>query len=151
VHKWILLYGGDVPDALPLDPNAANAQGTRGPLRVRFADWPWGPFSPAVEYLSPGSPNTAGEPYGPGGFLFHYACIDQPGAACTRTDPVRPADSYLPGCPTPATQLDIGRLYGVNIIDAYTQPSTDGGLAITWNVSTWNPYGVVLMRSRISR
>jgi hypothetical protein len=77
--------------------------------------------------------------------------VDEPGAACTRTDPVRPADSYLPGCPTPATQLDIGRLYGVNIIDAYTQPSTDGGLAITWNVSTWNPYGVVLMRSRISR
>jgi hypothetical protein len=150
VNKWMMLYGGDVPDNLLVDPNAANAQGTRGPLRVRFADWPWGPFSPAQEYLSPGSPSMRGAPYGPGGFLYHSACLDQPDAPCARTDPVRPVDSTLPGCPTPAIQLDIGRLYGVNIIDAYTQPSPEGGLVVTWNVSTWNPYGVVLMRSRVA-
>jgi hypothetical protein len=150
VSKWIMLYGGDVPDQLLLDPNGTDEKATRGPLRVRFADWPWGPFSPAVEYLSPGSPTTAGDPYGPGGFLFHYSCQDRPGAACTRTDPVRPAESYLPGCPSAAVELDIGRLYGVNVIDAYTRPSSDGGLTLTWNVSTWNPYGVVLMQSRIT-
>ena len=150
VNKWMMIYGGDVPDNLLIDPNAANAQGTRGPLRVRFADWPWGPFSPAQIYLSPGSPGDRGDPYGPGGFLYHTACLDQPDAPCARTDPVRPVDSLLPGCPTPAVQLDIGRLYGVNIIDAYTQPSPEGGLVVTWNVSTWNPYGVVLMRSRIA-
>ena len=149
VNKWIMLYGGDVPDQLLLDPNGPDEQSTRGPLRVRFADFPWGPFSPSAEYLSPGSPTVAGTPYGPGGFLYHNACQDQPGAPCAKTDPVRPLDSYTPGCPTPTTQLDIGRLYGVNIIDAYTQPSAQGGLSITWNVSTWNPYGVVLMRSRV--
>jgi hypothetical protein len=150
VNKWMMLYGGDVPDGLLVDPNAANAQGTRGPVRVRFADWPWGPFSPAQVYLSPGSPSTRGDPYGPGGFLYNVACQDQPDAPCARTDPVRPADSVVPGCPTPAIQLDIGRLYGVNIIDAYTQADPEGGLAVAWNVSTWNPYGVVLMRSRVA-
>jgi hypothetical protein len=150
VNKWMMIYGGDVPDNLLLDPNAANAQGTRGPLRVRFADWPWGPFSPAQTYLSPGNPVNRGDPYGPGGFLFNTACLDQPDAPCAHTDPLRPADSMLPGCPTPPVQLDIGRLYGVNIIDAYTQPSPDGGLVVTWNVSTWNPDGVVLMRSRVA-
>jgi hypothetical protein len=150
VNKWMMIYGGDVPDNLLIDPNAANAQGTRGPLRVRFADWPWGPFSPPQIYLSPGSPTNRGDPYGPGGFLFNTACLDQPDAPCARTDPVRPADTMIPGCPTPAVQLDIGRLYGANIIDAYTQPSPEGGLVVTWNVSTWNPYGVVLMRSRVA-
>jgi hypothetical protein len=150
VNKWMMIYGGDVPDSLLLDPNAANAQGTRGPLRVRFADWPWGPFSPAQILLSPGSPGNRGDAYGPGGFLYHTACLDQPDAPCARTDPVRPIDSLLPGCPTPPVQLDIGRLYGVNIIDAYTQPSPEGGLVVTWNVSTWNPYGVVLMRSLVA-
>jgi hypothetical protein len=150
VRKWIMLYAGDVPDALLLDPNGPDEQRTRGPVRVRFADWPWGPFSPAEDYLSPGSPTEPGDPYGPGGFLFHYACADQPGAPCARTDPLRPIESYVPGCPTPTTQLDIGRLYGVNILDAYTQRSTDDGVVITWNVSTWNPYGVVLMQSRIT-
>jgi CheY-like chemotaxis protein len=43
--------GGDVPDALLLDPSGPDEQRTRGPLRVRFADWPWGPFSPAEDYL----------------------------------------------------------------------------------------------------
>jgi hypothetical protein len=150
VNKWMMIYGGDVPDNMLLDPNAANGQGTRGPLRVRFADWPWGPFSPAQLYFSPGSPTSRGDPYGPGGFLFHTACLDQPDAPCAHTDPLRPADSMLPGCPTPAVQLDIGRLYGVNIIDAYTQPSPEGGVMVTWNVSTWNPYGVVLMRGRVA-
>jgi hypothetical protein len=149
VSKWMMLYGGDVPDALLLDPNGPDEQRTRGPVRVRFADWPWGPFSPAEEYLAPGSPTKLGDPNGPGGFLFHYACVDQPGAPCMRTDPLRPIDSYLPGCPTPVPQLDVGRLYGVNIIDAYTRPSAEGGLVVEWNVSTWNPYGVVLMQSRV--
>jgi hypothetical protein len=150
VSKWMMLYGGDVPDALLVAPNDPEEKRMRGPVRVRFADFPWGPFSAAVDYLAPGSPAVAGDPYGPGGFLYHDECLDEPGAPCARTDPVRPADSFLPGCPTPALQLDIGRLYGVNIIDAYTRPNAGGGLTVMWNLSTWNPYGVVLMRSRIT-
>ena len=146
IRKWIMLYAGDVPDVMLVD--AAGAQATRGPLRVRYADYPWGPFSAAETYLVPGSPDEAGAAYGPGGYLYHYACRDQPGQACAQSDPVRPLDAIVPGCPTPAVQLDVGRLYGVNIIDAYTRPSR-AGLDITWNVSTWNPYAVLLMRSHV--
>jgi hypothetical protein len=146
VRKWMMLYGGDFPDVLLLDTAAANQ--TRGPLRVRFADFPWGPWSPAQEYLSPGAPDKPGTPYGPGGFMFHTDCVDTSAAKCTKSDPVRPADSFLPGCPTITPQFDIGRMYGVNIIDPYTQPSGTG-LDVTWNFSTWNPYGVLLMRSHV--
>ncbi len=38
----------------------------------------------------------------------------------------------------------------LNIIDAYTRPDpASGGLELFWNVSTWNPYGVALVRSVI--
>lgn len=146
IRKWIMLYAGDISDVLLLD--AAGAQATRGPLRVRFADQPWGPFSPAQDYLSPGSPDRAGDPYGPGGYLYHYGCSDLPGQPCAKSDPVRPVDSMLPGCQSPALQLDVGRIYGANIIDAYTRESGTG-LDITWNISTWNPYAVLLMRSHV--
>lgn len=49
-----------------------------------------------------------------------------------------------------------GRLYGVNIIEAWTQPvpaegDSPAGADVYWNVSTWNPYQVVLVRSRFLR
>lgn len=146
VNKWVMLYGGDIPDVLLLDANSQ--RDTRGPIRVRFADRPWGPWTPAQIHLDPGSPKEPGALYGPGGFLYHNECVDQAGMACAKTDPVRPADSYLPGCPMLSPQLDIGRMYGVNIIDAYTRTS-GSGLDIAWNVSTWNPYAVLLLRSHI--
>ena len=61
----------------------------------------------------------------------------------------RPPVAALPAQAHAAAAGHERRYAGVNIMDAYTQPSTEGGLSITWNVSTWNPYAVVLMRSRI--
>ena len=49
----------------------------------------------------------------------------------------------------PTQALDPGRLYGVNIIDNYTEPNDQGGLDFVWNVSLWNPYSVALMRTRV--
>jgi hypothetical protein len=114
---------------------------------IRFADNPWGPWSVERPYLQPGNPAVVGDPYGPGGFMFHYACVDQPPALCARTDPHRPLDSLNPGCAPPPFAFDIGRLYGANIIDAYTKADGHGGLDVFWNLSTWNPYGVMLMKS----
>jgi hypothetical protein len=90
-----------------------------------------------------------GDSYGPGGFLFHYACFDQPGAPCARTDPHRPLDVLNPECGPPPFPFDIGRLYGSNIIDSYTQCDGAGGVDVFFNVSTWNPYGVVLMKTNV--
>jgi hypothetical protein len=54
----------------------------------------------------------------------------------------------------------VGRLYGVNVIEPWTEDVTeqvdeleDGARALElyFNVSTWNPYGVVLMRAELSQ
>ncbi|HEX3595971.1 MAG TPA: hypothetical protein VHU80_12755 [Polyangiaceae bacterium] len=70
-------------------------------------------------------------------------------ATCARTDPHRPLDVLNPECGPPPFPFDIGRLYGANIIDAYTRADGTGGLDFYFNVSTWNPYGVMLMKGNI--
>jgi len=44
---------------------------------------------------------------------------------------------------------DRGRFYGVNVIAEYSRPDGAGGVDLFWNVSTWNPYGVVLLRTKL--
>jgi hypothetical protein len=90
-----------------------------------------------------------GDPWGPGGVLFHNLCVDAGADPCAPGDPRRPPDFFLPGCPSFAAAFDIGRFYGPNVIAEYTRAAGDTAAELTWNVSTWNPYGVVLMRSRI--
>jgi hypothetical protein len=52
----------------------------------------------------------------------------------------------------------VGRLYGVNLINEWTQDVTESvtelaeeerAVEVYWNVSTWNPYQVVLMKSQL--
>jgi hypothetical protein len=147
VNKWMMLYGGDLADAFLADP--AHSHSPTGAIMVRFAENPWGPWSAPAPHLVPGAPNVVGDPYGPGGFLFHFACVDQSSALCARTDPTRPLDIFNPGCSPPPFPFDIGRLYGSAIIDAYTRCSGDG-LDVFWAASTWNPYGVTLLKSHIT-
>jgi hypothetical protein len=116
---------------------------------VRFAEHPWGPWSPAAPHLSPGSPSVPGDHYAPGGLLFHFACRDQGGLSCARSDPRRPPDAFLPGCPGLGATFDVGNFYAPNIIDAYTRPDGAGGADVYWNVSTWNPYAVSFLRSKV--
>jgi hypothetical protein len=118
-------------------------------MRIRYADHPWGPWTPPEAHLLPGSPTVVGDPWGPGGVLFHNLCVDAGTDLCAPGDPRRPPDFFLPGCPSFAAAFDIGRFYGPNVIAEYTRAAGDTAADLTWNVSTWNPYGVVLMRSRI--
>jgi hypothetical protein len=149
IKKWVLLYGGDVNDFGLIDPAHARPGPVPGAMQLRFADHPWGPWSPPQPHLGPGSPDAPGTPYGPGGVLYHYACVDQPGAPCARTDPSRPFDAFLPGCPSVSAGFDIGRFYGANIIDAWTRPDGHGGVDMLWNASTWNPYAVILLKTNL--
>jgi hypothetical protein len=41
-----------------------------------------------------------------------------------------------------------GFFYSANIIEQWTRP-VNGGVDIFWNASTWDPYRVVLLRTRI--
>lgn len=149
VNKWVMLYGGDLADYLLQDPANARPGPAPGAVRMRFADHPWGPWSAAEPHLLPGSPSVVGDPYGPGGVLFHTLCRDQGEARCAPTDPTRPPDVFFPGCPSVGATFDNGRFYAPNIIDAYTRPDGAGGVDIFWNVSTWNPYSVVLVKTNI--
>ncbi len=145
VNTWMMLYGGGGSSVSGgLGPDA-----TAGPIMVRFADHPWGPWSPPVVHLDPGSPVVAGDPFGPGGYIFHPACTDQPPAVCAPSDPTRPLDYFLPGCPSVGANLDTGILYGPNIIEAYTRADGAGGLDVFWNVSVWNPYLVALLKTNV--
>jgi hypothetical protein len=61
---------------------------------------------------------------------------------------VRAVDFYV-GCAPIGKTFDRGFFYGANIIDAYTQADGAGGMDIYWNVSTWNPYGVLFVTSNL--
>jgi hypothetical protein len=148
IHKWVMLYGGNIGDYLLLDPAHSRPGEGPGSVRIRFADNPWGPWSPAKPHLLEGSPTEVGSPLGPGGVLFSPLCVDQPGAPCAPSDPIRPIDSYL-GCFPFGKTFDQGFFYGSNIIDAYTQPDGAGGMDLYWNVSTWNPYGVLFLKTNL--
>jgi hypothetical protein len=149
LNTWIMIYGGDLADYLLADPANARPGPDPGAIRIRFAEHPWGPWTPPQTLVAPGDPLVAGDPYGPGGFLFHTACRDAPPLLCARTDPSRPTDAFLPNCPAIGATFDIGRFYAPNVVDAYTQPDGTGGVDLWWNVSTWNPYAVVWMHTNL--
>jgi hypothetical protein len=151
LDSWVMIYGGDLADYLLADPATARPGPAPGSIRIRFADHPWGPWTPPVPLLAPGSPSITGDPYGPGGILFHPACVDDGASVCAASDPSRPPDAFLPGCPELGRTFDAGRFYGANVIDSYTRPDGAGGVDVFWNVSTWNPYAVVLVRSNLRR
>lgn len=148
VNRWMMLYGGGGSDVSGGSANAAS-----GAIMVRFAEHPWGPWSPPVVHLDPGDPAVVGAPFGPGGWIFDPGCQDrpqdQPPAACAVSDLHRPLDFFFPGCPAIGAALDTGILYAPNIIDAYTRSDGARGLDVFWNVSAWNPYLVALLRTNV--
>jgi hypothetical protein len=141
LNKWMMLYGGDLPPNVVqffLGTNAPLAvRDPQGAIHARFASQPWGPWSAPVSVFAGGdpaaSPPVAGSQYGANGVLFHPSC-----SASTCADDASPAHG------------DYGRLYGANIIDAWTTQRGPGAVDIYWNASTWNPYQVVLMRTRVT-
>lgn len=149
IGKWVMLYGGDLADYLLADPAGASPGPSPGAVRIRFADQPWGPWSVAQPHLAPGDFADAGAPFGPGGVLYHPLCTDLGPALCADTDPTRPLHVFDPACAAPPLELDVGGFYAANVIDAWTEPDGAGGVYLYWNVSTWNPYGVVLVRTRL--
>jgi hypothetical protein len=141
IQKWVMLYGGDLePLIIPVfDPGAQPIPG--GGIQIRFADNPWGPWTPPQTLLAAGDPtNPVGPPttqYGPGGILFD--------PLCTSSDCVTGDLPPLPG------GFDIGRLYAPNIVDCWTEDRGHNQADIYWNVATWDPYEVVLMKTRLAR
>lgn len=149
INQWIMMYGGDEADSFLLDRENTRKSPLSRAIVVRFAEQAWGPWSPAQMHYPPGSPKGVGDPYGPGGVMYHNECVDTPEAQCARSDAPRPLESFLAGCPAPDPQLDVGKLYCPNIIEPYTQRTERGGFELIWNVSVWNPYAVPLLKTTV--
>jgi hypothetical protein len=146
--KWAMFYGGGMTN-LPIQPALARCgvlelfagsectevEIGNGGFRLRTADHPWGPWSPPQDILAAGDPQ--GPPvgqYGIGGMLRHPDC-NQPGCA-----PHTSARDVNP--------KEYGFFYSANIIEQWTRPAGDG-VDVIWNASTWDPYRVILLRTRI--
>jgi hypothetical protein len=146
LDSWVMLYGGDFAPAVLSVFEGGNytrvVRDPRGAIHARFARYPWGPWSKPVPALEAGnadvSPPEAGTEYAAGGMLHH--------AGCTGTDCIF-GEAAISHVFTP-----YGALYGPNIFDAWTSVREDGdAVDVYWNISTWNPYQVVLLRTRIRR
>ena len=138
--KWVMIYGGDLDPFISELYNPGAAHDPDGAIQIRFAEQPWGPWSKPQPLLKGGNPyaEVPAAQYAAGGLLFHPACV---GESCVPGDP---PDSQTRGIEP------WGRLYGPNIVDCWTE-SRSNQVDLYWNVSTWNPYQVVLMKSRITR
>jgi len=144
INKWVMMYGGDLPPHLLADAMGTRATPRNGSIVVRFAEHPWGPWSAPVEHLRAGSPDRVGDAYGPGGLMFHSDCMDVDAATCA---PSHPYTLDLTGQCVMRASTELGRLYAPAIIDPYTRRNAQGGIDITWAISTWNPYAIYLMET----
>jgi len=146
LHQWVMLYGGDfAPFFLRLFAGPSFEHVRRDPegaIHARFAEHPWGPWSEPVTVLAAGDPNVSppepGTEYAPLGMLHHDGC--------TQSD-------CIPGETAPSHVIaPYGFLYAPNIFDPWTELREQGdAVDVYWNVSTWDPYQTVLMRTRIGR
>lgn len=138
LRRWLMIYGGNSTDFLNADGTAGQSQPVPGAMHARFAAEPWGPWTdpdPALTNDQMAQDIVCGKQAPPG-------CLPPPNPI------IRPA------CLEAFDPLGGGNLYGANIIDVMTRttraesgrgPAAD----IFWNVSTWHPYSVVLVKTHI--
>lgn len=148
LKKWVMFYAGGVANVpmpsledcgllqLFVGPECKDVVVGNGAVQMRTADDPWGPWTPPKEVISGGDPGArpvAGL-YAPGGVLFHPECKGERCATRTHT-PMLPPNDY-------------GFLYAANIIGPWIKP-VGKSVDVIWNASTWDPYRVILLRTRI--
>ena len=116
---------------------------------MRTAPNPWGPWSkPQLIWNA----LDEGAYACPDGYMYAWWAV---GSQCPKSDAYRPdllPNEGLNQCPNPSPipNLDIGVEYGVNILATFSKPGPRLGEAtIYWNLSTWNPYRVVLMKTHL--
>lgn len=137
-QRFAMFYGGDLGEqflSLIFGPDRTMVARDRlGAIYVRYAAHPWGPWTLPAPLFVAGDPESGplGQ-YGPGGILHDPGCQ---GPICAPSEP--------------ALLGERGRLYGPSIIEPWTEQRGDGVVDLYWHVSTWNPYQVILMRTRLS-
>jgi hypothetical protein len=136
--RWLMIYSGAVVDFNDRDNTFGMSQPVRGAMYARLAPDPWGPWTEATPVLT--EEQVAQD----------MVCGARAPAGC-----VPPPDPLIrPACLEAVDPLGGGVLYGANIIDQMTRrvPADSGGgpaADVFWNLSTWHPYSVVLVRTHI--
>jgi hypothetical protein len=186
LSRWVMLYGGDVPAFLVLDPKTGRARDpvnlpySPGAMHLRAAAEPWGGGPRGWSSPEPVLTRNVAAPYlacGDRGPDALAGCLVQ-GAPDDTFDPLgtlaslavnepKKLDSVAASCmfgeaaqavQTALSGDTIGRLYGPNILDDWTEDVTDDAarargeraVELYWNASTWNPYQVVLWKTRLA-
>jgi uncharacterized protein (DUF2236 family) len=139
--RWLMLYGGALPVLLDPDgPDPDFVSRVPGAIHARVAEHPWGTWSDPVPILT----EQDAAP--------HLVCDDTGAPAGCQPVPDPP---IRPACLEGILHEKRGLLYGAAVVE----PLTRGGMArageaaavdVFWNVSTWHPYGVLLVKSRIA-
>lgn len=181
LSRWVMLYGGDLPAFMVLDPKTfktrdpVNLQWAQGAIHLRVAEHPWGDWSSAMPVLTRqrGAAYLACGASGPDalpGCVRDRAWWSRPltlasqlvskatharfgeiAGSCLFGEAARAIQDSLSGDP-------IGRLYAPNILEEWTEdvtepPARERGersAELYWNVSTWNPYQVVLIKTQLT-
>jgi len=133
LRRWLMIYGGSVVDLD--DPNniAGLSQPVRRAMYARTAADPWGPWTDAEPVLT--QEQVAED----------LACGRQQFAGCLP----EPSPRIRPGCIEFIEPNAGGHLYGANIIDSYTR-ARGREADVFWVISTWHPYSVVLVKTRVA-
>jgi hypothetical protein len=190
LQRWVLLYGGSVPDWIREDtatgeiPAITHPQPAPGQVHMRTAAHPWGRATKdapadeawtlpvplagpaaAASLLSCAMPDEVpetgcGVPRAASAILADIvdwtmtaapAEWQDAAATCVAGNAAFSALYQLAGADQP-------HFYGVNVIDSWTADVSgelsdlaDGERAVElyWNVSTWSPYQVVLMKTQL--
>jgi hypothetical protein len=148
LHKWVMFYGG-AASTLPTwqyptcgvleivaGAECSSVNMDKGRIRMRTADNPWGPWAPAQDVLVGGDPAVSPleHQYAAGGILRHPNCS---GSNCTGPHIL----GYSPN--------EYGVLYAPTIHQPWIK-AIGASVDLIWTVSTWDPYHVVMLRTRLN-
>ena len=151
LQRFVMLYGGSVSTmqrAFPPRCGVVELFATadcdqvhtgNGAIRLRTATHPWGPWSAPLDILVGGDPEKGPDTnseYRPSGLLRHPQC-QVAGCAPHSSLPNFERDEY-------------GFLYGPNLITPWTVARPDE-VDLYWNISTWDPYAVSLIKTTLRR
>lgn len=148
LHKWVMFYGGGFTTLPTLEfptcgtmeilagQECTSVNVDKGRIRMRTADDPWGPWSPAQDVLVGGDPAVSPleYQYAAGGILRHQNCSG-------------------PNCAAPHAQAFPANEYGFLYSPVIHQPwikNQGTGVDLIWSVSTWDPYHVMLLRTHLN-
>lgn len=143
IGKFVMIYGGDVPDlflALDVGPNWRQiVHNTDGAFYIRFASQPWGPWSAPQPILKAGplNPPTSGFQYASNGALYDPYCT----GTCAAMD-----SHYFFW----SEGDKVGRFYAPTIVDEWTENRGTNTADLYWFASTWDPYEVITVKTRIN-